>query len=633
MRDELLDYYERELVFLRQMGAEFAARHSDVAERLQLGPDKSEDPHVERMIEAFAFLTGRIQLKLDDEYPQLTEALLNVLYPHYLAPIPAMTIAQFALPSERSNLTTGQTIARGTMLHARPVQGTRCRFRTCYPCVLWPIEVHAASLASSSPLDQRGRWAEAVIRITLHCAQKTPLAQLTLGESEAQPLESLRFFINGDAPLVFPLYEMIFNHATRVELRALTGAVEGGAQPAPINLPPSCLQPVGFGEDEGMLPYTARSFAGYRLLTEYFAFPDKFLFFDVTGLDAAARAGFGDQFELLIHLRDVTPPNAAVDAETFQLGCTPVVNLFARNTEPIRLSQEQTEYFVTPDLSRQTTTEVYAIDKVVVASGDGQQTREFRPFYGLRHTPGGEQQPAFWYANRYPSQRKDAPGTEVALTFVDRNFNPRGLANQTAIVHTICTNRDLPGKLPFGGTRKFVAVRDENELEIVGPMALWRARYLKKPTATLWPTLRRGVQWRMLSHLTLNYLSLVGQDEQNGDGSPAALQEMLRLYDFADTPATRKQIAGLTRIATRRVVRQVPGASIGTGFVRGLETTIEFDEREYPSGGVFLFAAVLEQFLALYASVNSFNQLVARTKQREGELKRWPPRTGAQTLL
>ncbi|HJQ68329.1 MAG TPA: type VI secretion system baseplate subunit TssF [Blastocatellia bacterium] len=624
MRDELLGYYERELGFLRQMGAEFAQKYPKVAGRLLLEPDKCEDPHVERMIEAFAFLAGRVHLKIDDEFPEITESLLNVLYPHYLAPIPSMSVAQFSLDSQQGKLTTGYTIERGSILYSRPIQGTPCRFRTSYPVVLWPIEITGAALESPDPVDSNGKWARAALRISLRCLNDTRLAELSLGEDRSRRIESLRFYINGEPQLVYPLYEMIFNNATAVELRAVASKKRnGGAErtPSSITLPTSSLKPVGFASDEGMLPYTARSFTGYRLLTEYFAFPEKFLFFDVEGLDRAASQGFGEEFEILIHLGDVAPPRALVDRSTFQMGCAPIVNLFQKIAEPVHLTQFQNEYRVIPDIHRQMATEIYSVDSVATTDPYLQQSRQFQPFYSLRHTYTSEQDKTFWYATRRPSTRSEDPGTEVYISLVDQGFNPRVPAVETMAVHATCTNRDLPGRLPFGD-------RDGDfEVETTAPLA--RVHSLKKPTATLRPPMRHAAHWRLISHLSLNHLSIV---EGGADGSPEALREILMLYNFMDSSATRKQIAGVERVSSRRVVRQT-GSRIGSGFVRGVETTIEFDEEQYVGSGLFLFAAVLERFLGLYSSVNSFSQLAARVKQREGYLKRWPPRSGEQVIL
>ncbi|MEN3332485.1 MAG: type secretion system protein ImpG [Blastocatellia bacterium] len=622
MRDELLGYYERELVFLRQMGAEFAQKYPKIAARLTLEADKCEDPHVERMIEAFAFLASRIHLKIDDELPEVTESLINVLYPHYLAPVPSMSIAQFSLDQNQGKLTTGYPVERETRLYSQNIEGTPCRFRTCYPVVLWPIEVTGASLESLDPLDTHGKWSEAAIRISLRCINETRLSTLKIGEQQPRPIDRLRFYINGDVQLVYPLYEMIFNNVKRVELRAAGNQASGAKpQPSPISLPKSSLQAVGFEADEGMLPYTARSFTGYRLLTEYFAFPEKFLFFDITGLDLAARAGFGEAFDIVIYLEDVVPPRSVIDAGTFQLGCTPIVNLFRKTAEGINLTQQQNEYRVIPDISRQMATEIYSVDSVVTADPYLQQSRQFQPFYSFRHAYGRAEGQTFWYAARRPSERKEDPGMEVYLSLVDLDFNPHVPAEETITVRVTCTNRDLPGKLPFGGR--------EGDFAAEGATALARVRCLKKPTNTLRPALGRGAHWRLISHLTLNHLSIV---DNPGNAAPDALREILLLYDLMDSAATRKQIAGIIGVASRRVVRQM-GTRIGAGFVRGLETTIEFDENQYVGSGLFLFASVLERFLGLYVTVNSFNQFVAKTKQREGHLKQWPPRAGEQVLL
>jgi type VI secretion system protein ImpG len=624
MRDELLGYYERELAFLRQMGAEFAQKYPKIAGRLLLEPDKCEDPHVERLIEAFAFLASRVHLKIDDEFPEITESLINVLYPHYLAPIPSMSIVQFALDPEQGKLTSGYAIDRSTVLYSQPIQGTPCRFRTCYPVTLWPIEVRSASLLSLDPVDTRGKWTEAVIKISLRCINNTELAQLHLGEDKTQLIDSLRFFINGEPQLVYPLYEMIFNNATRVELRS-TAKKKGTRllvrQPPAVTLPPASLKAVGFDAGEGMLPYTARSFTGYRLLTEYFAFAEKFLFFDVTGIRHAARAGFLDEFDLMIYLANVEPPRSVVDATTFQLNCAPIVNLFNKTAEPVQLTQQQNEYRVVADVHRQMATEVYSVERVTATDPYLEESREFEPFYSYRHSYGREAERAFWHATRRPSPRKDDPGTEVYLSLVDLDFNPRVPACETLTLETVCTNRDLPAKLPFGAR--------EGDFEVEGSAPLASVRCLKKPTDTLRPPLSRGAQWRLISHLSLNHLSIV---EATRDGEADALREILSLYDFRDSPATRKQIAGINRIASRRAVRQI-GSRAGAGFVRGIETTIEFDEDRYVGSGLFLFTAVLDRFLGLYATVNSFSQLAATIKQREGVFKRWPPRTGEEILL
>ncbi len=630
MRDELLGYYERELIFLRRMGGEFAEKYPKIAARLHLDEEKIEDPHVERMIEAFAFLGGRIGLKLDDELPEITESFINLLYPHYLAPIPSMAIAQFSFGSVTDKLTAMQRLERGVRLNSRPVDGTPCRFRTAYDVDLAPIDLEDAALESPAPKDGRGMFADSHIRLSLRCFGDANLSEMVIGATGEKP-KSLRFYLNGDPQLVFPLYEIIFNHATSVEFRPKEAPFGQKTLktltnlqlrlPEPVFVPAAdAIKQVGFAEEEAVLPFTKRSFAGYRLLSEYFSFPYKFLFFDIFGLDRAIAQNFGSHFDILIHLKDVTPPIAPVVADTFKMGCTPIVNLFSRLADPIYLSQQKYEYQVIPDVHRQSTTEIYSVDQVVSNDPRTNTTREFSPFYSLKHAFGEQMEKAFWYAVRRDSTRAGDEGTEIFMSLVDMNFNPRVPSVDVLNVRTTCTNRDLPGRLPFGGK--------EGDFEIEGTALLSRVRCLTKPTETIRPPQRKAAQWRLISHLNLNYLSLVSGETI----VPEALQEVLHLYNFNDSSVTRKQILGITGIESRKVVRKI-GGRVGAGFVRGIETTLTFDEEQFVGSGMFLFACVLERFLGLYASLNSFNQMVLKTEQREGVVKQFPARAGEQDLL
>jgi len=456
------------------------------------------------------------------------------------------------------------------------------------------------------------------------------LSELKTAET-GEPLKFLRFYLNGDPQLVFPLYELIFNHASAVEIQPKEKPITNKTSlrtmsniqvklPDPVVLGKDFIRQVGFGENEAMLPFSKHSFPGYRLLTEYFTFPYKFLFFDIFGLDEAARKKFGSHFDIVIHLKNITPPRAPVTNETFILGCSPIINLFSQTTDPIYLSQQKYEYQVFPDIHRQSATEIYSINEVYTTDPRTNTTREFFPFYSTKHTYGKQTEKVFWYANRRASQRPDDDGTEMFLTLVDMNFNPRVPAEEVLTVKSACTNRDLPARLPFGSK--------EGDFEVEGTALISRIRCLTKPTETVRPPQRRAAQWRLISHLNLNYLSLV----ENQNGVPEALQEILQLYNFNDSAVTHKQILGITGIESRKVVRQI-GNRTGAGFVRGIETTLEFDEDQFVGSGLFVFASVLERFLGLYSSLNSFSQLVIKTRQREEIVKRWSPRTGERVLL
>jgi type VI secretion system protein ImpG len=607
MRDELLPYYQQELAFIRQMAAEFAEKYPRVAGRLQLQPNHCEDPHVERLIEAFALLAGRIHHKLDDEFPEITESLLDVLYPHYLRPVPPQAIAQFRLDAAQS--AAASTVApAGTILHSRPENGSVCSFRTCYPVTLWPLRVVSASVSIANRFAASGSThAAAALRIQMECLGGLRFAQL--------PVDTLRFYLNGDSSTVHTLYEFLFVNALHVRLRALPGR-DGAAEAV---LPAASLRQVGFAESEGTVPYSDRSFVGYRLLQEYFTFPEKFFFVDLTGLDRIAKSDFGTGFEILIPLQEGDPHRLAaleqsVTAESFQLGCTPIVNLFDRIAEPIRVTHTKAEYRIIPDQHRQIGTEVYSVDRVTSTATYLEEPRTYEPFYALRHGRHEDGQKRFWYTHRRPSFRKHDDGDEVYITVVDLEFQPALPPDEMLTLRVTCTNRDQAPRLRLAG--------EFGELEAEG-VPLLRTRCLRKPTRTARPPRRRGLQWRLISHLSLNHLSIV-------EGGRDALQEILRVYDFGDDAAIRKQIAGIEAVSSRSSISRVTSGS-GVTFCRGTDVTIDFDEEQYIGTGVFLLASVLQRFLGLYSAVNSFSRLTART--RKGVLKQWPPLTGEQFLL
>jgi type VI secretion system protein ImpG len=460
---------------------------------------------------------------------------------------------------------------------------------------------------------------QSVLRLDLRILGGARLSELRrkVSENETQPLERIRFYLQGEGPLVYGLYELLFNSVIQVELRA--GSGRKGT--APLILGPGCIAPVGFGRDEGILPYTDRSFMGYRLLQEYFTFPEKFLFFELCELDKAAAAGFGDQLEVLLYLNRGFELERGVSPQVFRLNCAPIVNLFRQVAEPIQVTQAKTEYQVVPDVRRQMATEVYSIDSVANSAPHLDRPVYYQPFYSYKHGLDRDTQRTFWHAVRRESERKDDNGTEMYLSLVDLDFDPSVPDADIVTVVTTCTNRDLPGRLPFGGS--------EGDFHLEGPGIYSSIRCLRKPTATLRPPYKKGAQWRLISHLALNYLSLL---ESEGKQEPEAFQEMLRLYDFADSSVTRRQVAGVVGIRAKRVFRSV-GSMLTGAVVRGLEITLDFDEQQYVGTGVFLFASVLERFLALYTSINSFTELVATSRQREGILRRWAPRVGEKIVV
>jgi type VI secretion system protein ImpG len=613
VRDELLLYYERELNYLRQLGAEFAGKYPKIAQRLILEPDKCEDPHVERLLEGFAFLAARVHLKIDDEFPEITEALLSILYPHYVRPMPSVSIVEMHLDAEQNGIAAPQRVPRGSGLNSRPVGGVPCQFQTCFDTTVWPMWITAGEWTSPDRLSPpvKSLEAAAAVRIEVQAPQDVQIAQLGL--------DTLRIYLSGDAGISHTLYELLCVNTVQILVRDPTK----GSRVRPFVLRADNLQPAGFSEEEGVMPYPRRSFPGYRLLQEYFTFPEKFFFIDVHGLADAWKQGFKNRFELIFLLSPFEQGERrqvlelGVNAKTFRLNSTPIVNLFKQTAEPILLDQRKYEYSVIPDVRRQHATEVFSVDEVVSVNPQSNEVLRFEPFYSYRHATVRDKKQTFWLAHRRASAKSGDEGTEVSLSLVDLSARPVRPDADTLTVRTTCTNRDLPARLPFGN--------EAGDFDLEGGAAIKRIVALKKPTAAVRPPSGKASLWRLISHLSLNYLSLV-------DDGREAFQEILKLYNFTGSAYSEKQIDGITGLKSGRHFARLISEN-GVTFARGTRVDMEFDEDQFTGSGVFLFASVIERFLGEYASLNSFSQLVARTKQRKEVLKEWQPRAGQTILL
>jgi type VI secretion system protein ImpG len=412
---------------------------------------------------------------------------------------------------------------------------------------------------------------------------------------------------------------LLFSQLNRIQIRDLTP----GSRLAPVFLPASALHPVGFEPDEGMVAYPSSSFSGHRLLLEYFAFPEKFLFVDLTGLEAVTNAGFKDGIEVIFLLSEIEGSGRVqrleleLSKKTFKLGCTPVVNLFTQVAEPIQLTQRRSEYQVVPDVRRPYSIEIYSVDEVTAMNTANQKISTFEPFYSLRHSSRRDDRSCFWLARRRQSARPNDDGTDISLSLLDlsmSNVDP----NATVLsVRTTCTNRDLPSRLPFGN--------QDSDFEMEGAAAMKRIVALSKPTPPVRPPLGKGVLWRLVSHLSLNYLSLVDEGKD-------ALQEILRLYDVGRTAYSQNVIQSIMDVRCGKHFARLVSEQ-GVCFARGLRIDLEIDEDQFAGGGAFLFAAVLDRFLGLSASLNSFTQLNVTSPQRKEGLHQWEPRSGRRVLV
>ncbi len=613
MREELLEYYERELAHLRQLGGQFAEKYPRVASRLLLEPDRCDDPHVERLLEAFAFMAARVHLRVDDDFPEVTSALLGIVQPHYLRPIPSMTIVECQLDPEQGKQTAGLRMPAKTQLATkRTFDGLPCRFQTAYPVELWPFTVSECEWRQPERLADPVRvpGAAGVIRMRLQCARDVAFNQFSIGR--------LTFHLTGETNVVHTLYELFCRNCISILVR---NPQQRGSKV--VSIFPSQLRPMGFEDDEALLPYPKRSFDGYRLLQEYFTFSEKFLFFELRGLEAIAEAGCLEQTEILFFFSRFDRPERhqdleiGVSARTPRLGCTPVINLFSHVAEPILVTHTKHEYQVIPDVRHQDTTEIFSIDEVMASNTTRRESIQIDPLYSYRFQARKESGRAYWHAVRRMNVLGEREPSSMHLSLVDVDGIMTEPDVEVLTVRCSCSNFDLPSRLPFGlEDGDFTA----EEFPVVKQISA-----LRRPSPTYDPPTAKGQLWRLVSQLSLNYLSLVEE-------GLSSLQEILRLHNFTDSSYLENQIGGITGL-TSRPHFAIMQSVYGNVPARGMRVELEFDERQFVGGGVYLFANVLDRFLGSYTSINSFCQLAARSNQRKEMLGEWPPKAGSKPLI
>ncbi len=607
MSDALLPYFNRELTAIRKLAAEFAQAHPKIAGRLRLSPEAVDDPHVARLLDGVAFLSARVQQRLDDEFPELTDALLGILYPHYLAPFPSCAVAQFR---GKPDMAAAIEIPAGFTLDTEGVRGQQCRYRTANPITIWPVTIESARITNvpfTAPANPTIQGAVACLRMVLTTANPD-VAFSALG------VDRLRFFLRGGDAIATQLFETLAVHTLGIAL------ADGPEDANPVLLPSSALQQVGFAPEEALLPWPARSFSGFRLLSEYFAFPQKFLFLDLGGLEAKTLVCDTSRIEVFFYLgRSSAEYERGVKADNFALGCVPLVNLFPQRCEPMPLDHTVTEYRVVADARRADVVEVWGVTGVREIRQDA-RVRPWQPFYGSKlRRATDEDGPGLFHEIRRPAAAIIG-GSDTFIAPLDPAFDPTQKSESILSIDALCLNRDLPMELPFGGGHPRLTQLEPNS-------SLADVVCLTPPTPTLRPEFRAKRAWRLVSHLSLSHLSVTG-----GAEGAAALKEILRLYDLRDTAEYRTAVESLLSVdavpGTGRVPQGRPGA-----FCRGLDITLEFEPRAYSSAGLYLLASVLERFLALHATLNSFVRTSVRLRGHPDPVARFPARSGTRTLL
>ncbi len=623
MDTRLLDYYNRELRYLRELGGEFAREYPKVSQRLGLDAFECADPYVERLLEGFAFLAARVQLKIDAEFPRFTEQLLEMLCPHYLSPTPSMAVVQLRPDPTQGVLNEGFVVARGTALtgNIRRGEATACEYRTSQAVTLWPIEiVKVAHSGSDSELAELRlaprRTVKGAVRIRLRTTNGLPFSALAL--------DRLPLFVHGGDAASMRLFELLLCSSLGIVVRDPSAPAERTVIRAPV-------RPMGLDETEALLPGGPRTFQGYRLLHEYFAFPYRYLFAELTGLSAAVRKCNGQELEIVVALDRHEPTlESAVTSSRLALFCTPAINLFPKRADRIHLTDRDNEYHVVADRTRPMDFEVFSVVDVTGFGTKGDARREFAPFYQSRAGTLESGAPAFFTVQRRPRlassrQRAQGPrssylGGEVFVSLVDGREGPYGPDLRQLGVSVLCTNRDLPLRMPVGDGRTDFFIESGAPVESV--------RCVSGPSAPRPSHAWGETSWRLISHLTQNYLSLFDSD----DGPPgAALREMLELYGDLSDPALRRQVEGVRAAQARPIVRRLP-LDGPMAFGRGVEVTLECDETAFEGTSAVLLGLVLDRFFARYVSINSFTETTLRSTQR-GEIVRWPLRIGRRPTI
>ncbi len=617
--DDLLAHYERELALLRSHAGDFAKRHPKIAGRLMLTGDVGQDPHVERLIESFALLAARVHKRIDDDFPLFTESFLEVLYPHYLRPFPSCALARFDPGNAAAQMTAAQTLPRGTNLVSRPVRGVACKFSTAYEVQIAPVTLRSAQFRAAAAAPAGTLWpVQATSMISLEFELVSPQAKWSeLG------LEALRIYIDGESSQVAAIRE------------GLLGRVRGVFAQLRPNGPwqafNDCMpRPVGFDDSQALIDVDGRSNPAYRLLTEYFAFPEKFNFVDLplASIAAAAEAAATRRITLhfaLVGVRSDTDEGRLLETlseRNVLLGCTPVVNLFAQRADPIRITHQTTAYPVLPDARRAYAFEVHTIDKVwrLQKTPQGESIAEFRPFFALQHehlVNEGEDAGRYWYARRDDAMAERSPGFETEISIVNINFDPALPQTDTLSLQVRATNRDLPTQLSVGNPG--------GDLFLEGGSLAKEIRLLRKPTPPHRFERGSGALWRLISHLSLNHLSLTA-------GGIDAIKELLRLYDLPRSPVNARQIEGLIDISYKPASAWLQGEPFPS-FVRGVEVRLSVDESHFTGSGLGLFVRVIDHFFGLYAHVNSFSRLCVSSARTKELLVQCPERSGALPLL
>ena len=579
--DDILEYYRRELAYLRVQGSDFAHRYPKVAQRLALTSGESPDPHTERLLEAFAFLSARVHSDLDREFPQVAAALLDNLCPSLTQPVPSITVAQMTLDPSQGKVTSGMKVAKGSMLQALASNGETCRFQVAWDSILWPLHVGSVRLLDSRTLQ---------LEI---CGEPG----LDLSELE---LDSLRFHLSGELLTTMALHELLISGLQSVEVEC-GGVVH--------QLGSAGLVECGFDEGQEVIPQPGHAHPAYGLLQEYFVFPRKFQFFELRGLRGRLRVGSSFSVKLVFDRSARVLSSVTVD--TLRLGCAPIINLFSMTSEPIVIDRQRYEYLLVADRQRESATEIHSIVSVIASDPDAQRPQRISSVF----TAGDEHasEDIFWAHRRVMSLRKDITGTDMYLSFVDQSDVRQTPTDPVVYAELLCTNRRLAEQVPPGA-----------RLSGAGLSGSMHIQTLYEVTPQRDPVMSSHALWKLVALLRLNHRSLV-----DGTTGVQTLRDILMLF-AGDSARDQAQVRGVKALHARASTAQI-GGQTWRGHCRGTEVTLEFEQDAFAGNSPLVMASVLARFFALYTTVNSFVRV--RVERGGEEWMRWPALTGRQCVI
>jgi len=577
-------YFQDELSYLREAGSEFAKYHPKLTNFLGEGV---YDPDVERLLEGFAFLTGRIREKIDDELPELTQSLMTLLWPHYMRSVPSMCVSE--LSPHVGSVTEKTVVKRGAEMASEQVEGTQCLFRTCYDVALYPVSI--------TNVEQSNSRTSSNVDVTIAAEYGQELSRLKM--------DSLRFYLHGEVHVTRTLYLWLFRYLDYIELD-----VGGGYK---HKLPASSIKPVGFGDDEAILPYGTNSFAGYRLLQEYFSLPEKFMFFDVTGLEWLSGVPQRSTVKMSFVFKRALPSEVVLKDKHLRLHCTPAVNLFSKDGDPIRLEHRRSEYKVRPQSSSQDHYEVYSIENVETWSKNERSRKKLIEFESFEHQINQRDKREFYKTK--VSERVSGRGLERYISFHTHTSDIAELGSETVLMKLTCSNGDLAERLSVGD----VTYTSHNSPTYA------TFTNITKPTQSVSPQVNGELQWQLIANMSLNYLSLANID---------VLKVLLSTYDFHSRVDRQAHRASIHRLDGIKKTEMKPADRVFRGTaIRGTQFTLTVDSTYFVNeGDMFLLVSVLNEFIRLYSSLNSFTELEV-FDEKTGENYHWPSLAGQQTVL